>query len=114
MIAERQASRPAVALLLPPIVWSIYFAIVYGATAVMCELAPGARQMQLTGFLVAMALLTLATMLPIIWTGAAALRRLRRGDGSFVPRLAALMAASFLVATVFLAVPIIWLEQPCS
>jgi hypothetical protein len=114
MIGQRLASRTDVALLLPPVVWSAYFALAYGATAVVCDHAAiGPRPAGHATFLVLAGLITLLTLLPMAWTGGAALARLRRGDTCFLTRVAGLMAATFIVATLYIALPIVWLTQPC-
>lgn len=114
MIGRGLADRPGVALLAPPVAWSLYFVVVYGAAAVVCDHASvGARPAWPAGFHGGMALATLLTLLPMLWTGRAARARLRSGEGVAIDRVALWLAVLFVIATLFLALPIALLDLPC-
>lgn len=112
--AAHIARRPAVALLVPPIAWSLFFVLVYGITAIWCDHAAiDARPVGSGTFALVMALLAVLTLLPMLWTGAAARGALRMDEGGPLARIAFWMAVLFVVATLFLALPIALLDLPC-
>lgn len=102
--------------LFPPVVWAIYFVLIYSAHGAGCAATfaeTGALRLILTGLTVLTAVAILAVG---VWS-ALAFRRIRRTErerddairqSRFLAESAALNAGLFFVATLWIGLPIAW------
>lgn len=118
MTEPRLSALHPVQIPLGLVIWSLWFVAIYAGLSVACAVAPPPPGTgPLNGLNLALGLLTLVTLLGLLWLARRFWRMTAPGHTlnarqAFVTRMAAGMHLIAALATLFVGLPLLWLP-PC-